>query len=72
MSGASVDAALYQVPFMANAVITVPTRTPLTPYGGFGLGGTSSIIDADHITAGGSLSSAAKDYDFHVAGLCGD
>lgn len=53
ITGASTDAALYQVPLMANAVITIPTRTPLTPYAGFGLGGTSSIIDADHITVGG-------------------
>ena len=53
MTGASFDnTALFQVPMMANAVLTVPTRTAFMPYGGFGLGGTTSILDTDRITAG--------------------
>jgi len=52
ITGTSVDAALYQVPTMANAIITLPTRSPLTPYFGAGIGGTSSILDVAHITQG--------------------
>jgi len=57
ITGASVDAAFYQVPTMANAVFTIPTRTQITPYVGAGLGGTTSIIDVDRLnpTSGGTV-----------------
>jgi opacity protein-like surface antigen len=52
MTGASVhDTDLLQVPYMANAVFTVP-RLQIVPFFGFGLGGTTSVIDTDHITVG--------------------
>lgn len=54
ITGASVDAALYQVPTMGNVVFTIPTRTPIIPYLGGGLGGSTSIIDVNHITQGGT------------------
>ena len=53
ISGASVDAAYYQVPYMANAVITIPTRSLIIPYGGVGVGGVTSILDINDITLGG-------------------
>jgi len=52
ITGAFVDAALYQVPYMANAVLTIPTRSLVIPYGGFGVGGTTSILDINDITIG--------------------
>ena len=52
MSNASVDADLVQVPFMANAVFSYPIQG-LAPFLGVGIGGTTSVIDADHIIAQG-------------------
>lgn len=52
ITGASVDARIYQVPFMANAILSLPTRTPLTPYVGVGIGGVSTVLDSSHITIG--------------------
>jgi len=54
ITGVNVDAALYQVPTMANAVITLPTHSPLTLYLGGGIGASSSILDVDHIIQGGT------------------
>jgi len=54
IAGNSVDAALYQVPYMANAVLTIPTRSLVIPYGGFGVGGATSILDVNDITLGGT------------------
>ena len=52
MTGATVDDTyLYQVPYMVNTVFTIP-RLVVTPFFGGGIGGTSSIIDTDHITVG--------------------
>jgi opacity protein-like surface antigen len=48
----SVDANIYQVPFMANAILTLPTRTPLTPFIGAGVGGVSTVLDSHDITIG--------------------
>ena len=49
ISGTSVDADFFQIPFMANAVFSFPVRYNISPYFGAGMGGTTSIIDANHI-----------------------
>src|SRR6266850_1207222 len=46
----SADANVYQVPFMANAVINLPTRSPLSLFMGAGAGGVASVIDINDIT----------------------
>jgi opacity protein-like surface antigen len=44
------DANIYQVPFIANAVINLPTHSPLSLFMGAGAGGVASVIDINDIT----------------------
>src|SRR5438874_9883480 len=44
------DARLINIPFMANARLHLPTYFRVAPYIGAGVGGSSTIIDSDHIT----------------------
>jgi opacity protein-like surface antigen len=73
MTGASVDAEFLQVPFMANAVFSFPNTINLFPYVGAGIGGTTCIFDADHITVGSTTafgSESATAFAYQVfAGL---
>jgi opacity protein-like surface antigen len=46
----SLHAWLVNVPFMANARLHLPTYYRVSPYIGAGVGGSSTILDADHIT----------------------
>ncbi len=51
ISGATdLDARFINIPFMANARLHLPTYCRVSPYVGAGVGGTSSILDSDHIT----------------------
>jgi len=61
LTGASVDAVLWQIPEMANFVITLPTHSPLTLQFGAGVGGTTSILDVDHIVQGSTLVVGTED-----------
>ena len=69
MTGASVDADLLQVPFLANAVFSVPLRFGVSPFAGAGVGGVTSIIDADEINDGNLIaigSEAATSFAYQV------
>ncbi|HET7624483.1 MAG TPA: outer membrane beta-barrel protein [Verrucomicrobiae bacterium] len=50
----SVDATFANVPFLLNARFQCPGKCRLTPYFGGGVGGAASVLDADHITFGGT------------------
>ena len=51
ISGATdLDARLVNIPFMANARLHLPTYFRVSPYIGAGVGGSSTILDSDHIT----------------------
>jgi opacity protein-like surface antigen len=49
-----VDAVLSRVPMLLNARFEWPTKCPVTPYLGGGVGGAVTIIDADPIEIGGT------------------
>ena len=66
----NVDAWVYQIPIMANVVLTLPTRTPVVPYIGAGVGGAWSVIDINNISAtvpGGTVSLFGNDSTFTFA-----
>lgn len=44
-----VDATLISVPFMMNARFQLPNPTRIRPYIGAGVGGSSSVLDMDHL-----------------------
>lgn len=48
------DARFISIPFMANARVHLPTYFRVSPYAGAGVGGASSILDADRITINGT------------------
>jgi len=54
ISGASRvhDASFANVPFLINARLQYPNRSPLTPYLGAGVGFSESILDVGNITIG--------------------
>ena len=58
----SLHAWLINVPFMANARLHLPTYYRVSPYVGGGVGGSTTILDADHITLN----------DIHLEGTDGD
>ena len=43
------DANVYQIPVMANAILTLPTRSFVTPFIGAGAGGVDSVIDINRL-----------------------
>lgn len=43
------EANVYQVPLMANALLTLPTRSPVTPFIGAGVGGVENVIDINRL-----------------------
>jgi len=50
LTGASsVDAWVYQIPFMANAVLSIPTHSIVIPYIGGGFGGVCNVLDVNNI-----------------------
>ena len=51
----NVEADLLQVPFMANAVFSFPIQYALAPFFGAGIGGTTSVLDVDHINIGNAF-----------------
>src|SRR6266581_2250009 len=55
----STDAGLANVPLLANAVFHIPLELNFVPYCGFGLGGSTSVLDVDHATINGPLGSAS-------------
>jgi len=63
ISGAtSLNAWLVNVPFMANARLHLPTYYRVSPYVGGGVGGSTTILDSDHITIN----------DIHLSGSDGE
>jgi opacity protein-like surface antigen len=59
------DADLYSVPLMLNAKFRVPNRSLITPYGGVGVGGLSTVLDIDRIGYGDTwFSGSASDVVF--------
>jgi opacity protein-like surface antigen len=53
-SATRVNAVLSRVPMLLNARFEWPTKCPVTPYLGGGVGGATTIIDADPIVIGGT------------------
>lgn len=43
------DSWYYNVPFLVNAKLQFPNRSPLTPYAGAGAGFSESILNVDHL-----------------------
>lgn len=71
----SVDAALWNVPFLINARFQIPKRMIVTPYFGGGLGFSESVLDSDHIDFGlthveGSQSDTVFAYQAFVGLRC--
>lgn len=47
------NASLANVPFLINVRLQCPSKHKIKPYVGGGVGGSASVIDADHIDYGG-------------------
>ncbi len=68
----STDASLSNVPLMANAVFHIPLESNFVPYCGFGVGGSTSVLDIDHATiAGAPLHGDDADVVWAVQGFAG-
>lgn len=68
----SLDADVFTVPLMVNARFQLPNRSRFTPYIGVGVGGTSSVLDVDHIDYFGTyFSGSASDVVFAFQGFAG-
>src|SRR6266404_329176 len=66
------DASLAQVPLMANAVFHIPLESRFVPYCGFGVGGSSSVLDINRATVRGvSLHGDADDVVWALQGFAG-
>lgn len=67
-----VDATVYTVPLFLNARFQLPTRSRFTPYIGGGFGGTSSVLDVDHMSFMGTyFEGSASDIVFAFQGFAG-
>ncbi len=57
------DASLANVPLLVNAVFQFPLESRFVPYFGFGVGGSTSVLDVDHATLPGKPTLHGTDSD---------